>query len=294
MLSQPTEKINEFTVNIDTSSTADILKMINNEDKKAVSAVEKALPEVEKAVDVITENFKNGGRLFYFGAGTSGRLGVLDASECPPTFSVPETMVVGKIAGGDYALRHAVEGAEDSAENAFEDFSASKITENDTVVAISASGNARYVVEILRLAKNAGCKTVAVTSNDKSKMAEFSDIVIFTSTGAEVVSGSTRMKAGTAQKLVLNMLTTASMIKIGKVYKNYMIDVRPTNEKLKKRAVSIVAAVADCPEEHALEVLSSNGFNVKHAVLQIKEGISFEEASSLLEKNSGILRFALG
>ncbi len=285
-----TEKLNKNTENIDTATTLDVVKMINNEDFNAVNAVQKCLPEISKAVDIIVENFNNGGRLIYFGAGTSGRLGVLDASECPPTFSTPETMVVGVIAGGDHALRHAIEGAEDKPDFAKEDFDNLNINENDTVVAISASGNAAYVVEVLKLAKEKNCKTIAVTSNKNALTKEFADIFICAETGAEAISGSTRMKAGTAQKLILNMLTTASMVKIGKVYKNYMIDVKPTNDKLKKRAVKITASIAEVDEQKAQEVLSANGYKIKHAILNLKYGLSEDEAERLIKENNGVLR----
>lgn len=285
-----TEKLNKNTENIDTATTLDVVKMINNEDFNAVNAVQKCLPEISKAVDIIVENFNNGGRLIYFGAGTSGRLGVLDASECPPTFSTPETMVVGVIAGGDHALRHAIEGAEDKPDFAKEDFDKLNIDKKDTVVAISASGNAAYVVEVLKLAKEKNCKTIAVTSNKNALTKEFADIFICAETGAEAISGSTRMKAGTAQKLILNMLTTASMVKIGKVYKNYMIDVKPTNDKLKKRAVKITASIAEIDEQKAQEVLSANGYKIKHAILNLKYGLSEDEAERLIKENNGVLR----
>ena len=285
-----TEKLNENTVNIDVSSSIDIVKMINNEDFNAVRAVENCLSEIATAVDIISENFKNGGRLIYFGAGTSGRLGVLDASECPPTYSVSEKMVVGVIAGGDYALRHAVEGAEDKPELAKEDFEKLNITENDTITAISASGNAAYVVEVLKLAKAKNCKTIAVTSNVNALTKEFADVFICAKTGPEAISGSTRMKAGTAQKLILNMLTTASMVKIGKVYKNFMIDVKPTNEKLRNRAVKIVAKIAEVSEDQALFVLKANGYKIKHAVLNLKFGLDFDSAEKIIAENDGVLR----
>lgn len=285
-----TENLNKNTENIDTATTLDVVKMINNEDFNAVNAVQKCLPEISKAVDIIVENFNNGGRLIYFGAGTSGRLGVLDASECPPTFSTPETMVVGVIAGGDHALRHAIEGAEDKPDFAKEDFDKLNIDKKDAVVAISASGNAAYVVEVLKLAKEKNCKTIAVTSNKNALTKEFADIFICAETGAEAISGSTRMKAGTAQKLILNMLTTASMVKIGKVYKNYMIDVKPTNDKLKKRAVKITASIAEVNEQKAQEVLSANGYKIKHAILNLKYGLSEDEAERLIKENNGVLR----
>lgn len=285
-----TENLNKNTENIDTATTLDVVKMINNEDFNAVNAVQKCLPEISKAVDIIVENFNNDGRLIYFGAGTSGRLGVLDASECPPTFSTPETMVVGVIAGGDHALRHAIEGAEDKPDFAKEDFDKLNIDKKDTVVAISASGNAAYVVEVLKLAKEKNCKTIAVTSNKTALTKEFADIFICAETGAEAISGSTRMKAGTAQKLILNMLTTASMVKIGKVYKNYMIDVKPTNDKLKKRAVKITASIAEVDEQKAQEVLSANGYKIKHAILNLKYGLSEDKAERLIKENNGVLR----
>lgn len=285
-----TENLNKNTENIDTATTLDVVKMINNEDFNAVNAVQKCLPEISKAVDIIVENFNNDGRLIYFGAGTSGRLGVLDASECPPTFSTPETMVVGVIAGGDHALRHAIEGAEDKPDFAKEDFDKLNIDKKDTVVAISASGNAAYVVEVLKLAKEKNCKTIAVTSNKNALTKEFADIFICAETGAEAISGSTRMKAGTAQKLILNMLTTASMVKIGKVYKNYMIDVKPTNDKLKKRAVKITASIAEVDEQKAQEVLSTNGYKIKHAILNLKYGLSEDKAERLIKENNGVLR----
>lgn len=285
-----TENLNKNTENIDTATTLDVVKMINNEDFNAVNAVQKCLPEISKAVDIIVENFNNDGRLIYFGAGTSGRLGVLDASECPPTFSTPETMVVGVIAGGDHALRHAIEGAEDKPDFAKEDFDKLNIDKKDTVVAISASGNAAYVVEVLKLAKEKNCKTIAVTSNKNALTKEFADIFICAETGAEAISGSTRMKAGTAQKLILNMLTTASMVKIGKVYKNYMIDVKPTNDKLKKRAVKITASIAEVDEQKAQEVLSANDYKIKHAILNLKYGLSEDKAERLIKENNGVLR----
>ena len=285
-----TEKINKDTVNIDVSSTFDIVKMINNEDLKVAQKISENLENISKAVDIISENFLNGGRLFYFGAGTSGRLGVLDASECPPTFNSDNEMVQGIIAGGDRALRFAIEGAEDSIELAQEDFNKLNINSNDTIVSISASGNANYVIEVLKLAKEKQCKTIALTCNPNAKMREFADVVICIETGAEAITGSTRMKAGTAQKMVLNMLTTASMVKIGKVYKNLMIDVKPTNIKLKDRAARIVAEITNCEKETAISTLQENDYNLKEAILQIKYNMTFEKAQEVLKQNNGILR----
>lgn len=285
-----TEKINPNTINIDLENSLGIVKLINDEDIKVALAVQEALPQIAQAVDIISDNFLNGGRLFYFGAGTSGRLGVLDASECPPTFNTPYEMVQGIIAGGDKAIKTAVEGAEDSIELAEKDFTRLNITTNDTIVCISASGNANYVVEVLRLSKLINAKTVAITSNSNAKMKQFADVFICTQTGAEVVSGSTRMKAGTAQKMVLNMLTTASMIKIGKVYKNYMIDLNPTNVKLKNRAARIIAQIASADEIQAFKAFEESKGKIKHAILKLKYNLSFEDSESLIKQYNGVLR----
>lgn len=285
-----TEHINRDTFNIDLVGTYDMLVMINNEDMKVAEAVKKCIPQIAKAVDIIVRNFLHGGRLFYVGSGTSGRLGVLDASECPPTFSVPPDMVQGIIAGGDRALREAIEGAEDSEEMALYDFDKYDICNTDTVVGISASGNAKYVCKFLQVAKIKKCKTVVITSNPDAKLKEYADCFICAETGAEAISGSTRMKAGTAQKMILNMLSTAAMVKIGKTYHNLMIDVKPTNSKLKRRAVTIVSEICGCREMTARNVLEANGYNTKHAVLFILYGLSFEEADNLLKQNQGVLR----
>lgn len=285
-----TEKINPNTADIDISSSFEIAKMINNEDLKVAVEVSKSLNDIAKAIDIISDNFLKGGRLFYFGAGTSGRLGVLDASECPPTFNTPYDMVQGIIAGGDKALRFAIEGAEDSIELAIQDFKRLNITADDTVVSISASGNANYVIEILKLAKENKVKTIALTCNPNAKMSKYADVSICIETGSEVITGSTRMKAGTAQKMVLNMLTTGAMVKIGKVYKNYMVDVKPTNLKLKDRALRIVSAIANVEKSEAKNVLENNSYKVKEAILQLKYSISCEEASILLKKHNGVLR----
>lgn len=285
-----TEKSNPNTIDIDISSSLEIAKMINNEDLTVAQKISENLTAIAKGIDIISENFLNNGHLFYFGAGTSGRLGVLDASECPPTFNSPNDMVQGIIAGGDKALRYAIEGAEDSIELAREDFQKANIATNDTVVSISASGNANYVIEILRLAKEKNIKTIALTCNPNAKMSEFADVVICIETGAEAITGSTRMKAGTAQKMVLNMLTTGAMVKIGKTYKNLMVDVKPTNVKLKDRAERIVCAITECKQDKAQKVLEANDYNLKEAVLEIKYNMSAIEAQKLLKEHNGILR----
>ena len=279
-----TEAENNFTTKIDECSSTEIVKMINDEDKKVAEAVEKCLPQIAFAVDIITNNFLKGGRLFYFGAGTSGRLGVLDASECPPTFSVSPGMVQGIIAGGDKALRYAIEGAEDSEDFALNDFTSCDISVKDTIVVISASGNAKYILKIIELANEKGIKTIAVTSNKVAMSAQKADIAICVETGAEVIAGSTRMKAGTAQKMVLNMLTTASMIQIGKVYDNLMIDVNPTNAKLKDRAARIVSKIAEVSEDQAQLELINNGYKIKHAILKLKYNLEFDLAEEILTR----------
>ena len=288
-----TEKTNPNTVDIDVSSSFEIAQMINNEDLKVAVEISKKLDVIAKAIDLIAENFKKGGKLFYFGAGTSGRLGVLDASECPPTFNTDPNLVQGIIAGGDKALRFAIEGAEDSSILAKEDFDKLNIKNNDTVVSISASGNANYVIEILKTAKEQNIKTISLTCNPNTKMSLFADINICIETGAETISGSTRMKAGTAQKMVLNMLTTGAMVKIGKTYKNFMVDVKPTNIKLKDRAIRIVSSIANSSKDDAQNVLENNGWHVKEAIIQLKNNIDFDTAKTLLENQNGILRKVL-
>lgn len=285
-----TENRNKNTVNIDLLDSSGIVKLINDEDLKIAFAVQNSLPQIAQGVDIISKNFLEGGRLFYFGAGTSGRLGILDASECPPTFSTNPEMVQGIIAGGDKAIKSAVEGAEDSIELAQKDFSALNTDKNDTITAISASGNAKYVIEVLKLAQQSQLKTIAITSNPEAKMLEFADCKIVVETGEEALTGSTRMKAGTAQKMVLNMLSTGAMIKIGKTYENLMIDVNPSNEKLKKRAVQIVADISGCEKTDAEKELSKNGCKIKHAILKIRYNLDFTQADELLVKNDGILR----
>ncbi|MEI7473726.1 MAG: N-acetylmuramic acid 6-phosphate etherase [bacterium] len=288
-----TEKRNDKTVNIDLLPSLEIVKLINNEDLTIAKSVEKELPTIAAAIDIISENFLKNGSLLYFGAGTSGRLGVLDASECPPTFGVAKEMVRGYIAGGETALRNAVEGAEDSEQGGIKDLIESGAKQNDTVVGLSASGNAPYVVALLKRAQEMGIKTIGVACNKMAKMREYCDVFIAVEVGPEPLTGSTRMKAGTAQKMVLNMLSTASMVKIGKTYQNYMIDVQPTNVKLRDRAVRIVSEITDLEYETAHSYLQSADYRVKHAVLMAINKISYEEADELLQKHNGVSRKAL-
>ncbi|MBQ7450095.1 N-acetylmuramic acid 6-phosphate etherase [bacterium] len=292
-MSISTEKSNPNTVNIDVSPTLRIVEMINNEDKTVAFAVEKELLNIAQAVDLIVDNFNKGGRLLYFGAGTSGRLGVLDASECPPTFGVLPEMVQGVIAGGKKALTTAIEGAEDDISFAIKDFETLNVKNNDTIVCISASGNPKYLLKIAELAKNIEAKTVVITSNKSAKLIELSDIAICPEVGAEPISGSSRMKSGTAQKMILNMLSTASMIKMGKTYKNFMVDLKATNEKLKNRAVSIVVDLTRCDKETALKHLKENEYDIKSAVIEIIFNVSHNEALIMLKQNDNILRKTL-
>ena len=283
-----TEYRNENTRDIDLDSTLDMVTKMNEEDKLVANAVEYELPHIAQAVDLISKQFLKGGRLFYFGAGTSGRLGIIDASECPPTFSVPEDMVQGIIAGGDLAIRSAVEGAEDNYEAGI--FDARVLTENDVAVVISASGNPKYLLGVLEQADKAGAKTIGITCNSKAKIAEEVGILICVEVGPEVIAGSSRLKAGTAQKMVLNMLTTGSMIKIGKTYENFMIDLKASNDKLKDRAIRIVAQIAEVRHSDALAKLLECNWEVKTAIVALKNHTSIEDARNALKSVRGVLR----
>ncbi len=286
-----TEYRNENTKNIDLLSTIDIVRKINEEDQIVARAVEDESANIARAVDIIAKQFLVGGKLYYFGAGTSGRLGVLDASECPPTFGVTPDLVTGIIAGGDKALRLAVEGAEDNFELGIKD--AQILAKDDVCVVISASGNPKYLLGVLSHAEKLGCKTVAITCNHKAAILDEVGLGICVEVGPEVIAGSSRMKAGTAQKMVLNMLTTGAMIKIGKTYENFMIDLMPTNEKLKDRAMRIVSEIAGVNSSTALKTLLESDWSVKTAILMLQCSLSKEEAKELLRKNCGVLRRAL-
>ena len=287
------EERNPRTMGIDLMSTPEIVATISAEDRLVPEAVGKTLPQVAQAVDAIVNAFGKGGRLVYIGAGTSGRLGVLDASECPPTFGVPPTMVVGVIAGGLGALVSAVEGAEDSADGGAADLRAIDLTNRDVVVGIAVSGRTPYVIGALNYAKSLGAVTVGLTCNPDSAIAGMADISIAPLVGPEVVTGSTRLKSGTAQKLVLNMLSTASMIRIGKTYQNLMVDVRTSNEKLLARAVRIVMQATDCPEQVAEQALERTGNDVKLAILTILTGQDVKDARAAMADAGGFLRRAL-
>ncbi|WP_032121477.1 N-acetylmuramic acid 6-phosphate etherase [Clostridium amazonitimonense] len=288
-----TEGRNTNTMDIDKLSTLELVKKINEEDKKVAEAVAEASVEIAKAIDVITEGMKKGGRLLYMGAGTSGRLGILDASECPPTYGVDFELVQGLIAGGHTAIFKAVEGAEDSFELGEKDLKEKSINENDVICGIAASGRTPYVIGGMNYAKAIGAKVICVTMNPDSEMAKIADIPISVVVGPEVVMGSTRMKAGTAQKLVLNMLTTGTMIKLGKVYSNLMVDVQPTNEKLVTRAKRIVMMATEVSIEEAEKYLEETGYNVKLSILMIVAGVSKERGEELLKSSDGYIAKAI-
>jgi N-acetylmuramic acid 6-phosphate etherase len=288
-----TEQRNCHTKNIDIVSTKDILKLINNEDKTVPIAVEKAIEQIAIVVEVVTEAFLNNGRLFYVGAGTSGRLGVLDASECPPTFGVPNDMVIGIIAGGDLALRQSIEGAEDSKRAAHQDLKNHHLMPCDVVIGVAASGRTPYAIGAIEYAKKIGAKTACITTSHDSEISKLCDHPIEAITGAEPITGSTRMKSGTAQKLIMNMITTASMVKIGKVYENLMIDVQMSNNKLISRAQQIVMDVTGASKEEVTRSLKRYK-SVKYAIFSIISNIQDEiQIKEILEANNGNIRESL-
>ena len=284
-----TEQRNPNSMQIDRASALEIVQLINNEDKLVPLAIEKCLPQIAQAVEKIVAAFQQGGRLVYMGAGTSGRLGVLDASECPPTYGVSPEMVVGLIAGGERALRHPIEGAEDNREQGKLDLQAIEFSAKDVLVGIAASGRTPYVLGGLDYAKELGAVTISIASNPNSAMATLADIAIETLVGAEVLTGSSRMKSGTAQKLVLNMLTTASMILMGKCYQNLMVDVQASNEKLRARAIRIVMQATECSKETAEKMLQTAEGNAKLAIMMILGNLDKERAVKIVQENQGKL-----
>ena len=296
-----TEQRNPSSMDIDARSISEILKIINEEDKQVAFAVENELLYIAKATEIVISSFRKGGRLIYVGAGTSGRLGVLDAVECPPTYGVVPEMVQGMIAGGDKAMFHAQEGAEDNEENGARDINEKDVNEKDVVCGIAASLQTPYVVGAIKRAKSRGAKTIYITTNPRKKFSlpEFSelakaiDIPICPEVGPEVIMGSTRMKSGTAQKLVLNMITTAAMIRLGKVYENMMIDLRITNLKLKERAKRVVMTITGITYEAAAEYLEKADGQVKTALVMIKAKVSKNEAQERLRKADGFVRSAI-
>lgn len=283
-----TEFRNESTKDIDILPTIEIVKKMNEEDKLVALAVEDEAEHIAEGIDLIAKQFLKVGKLYYFGAGTSGRLGILDASECPPTFSVPKDMVTGFIAGGDKAIRHSIEGAEDNMDFGYHD--AEVLKPDDVAIVISASGNPKYLLGVLKRAEEVGAKTIGITCNPKGRIAEEAGLVICAEVGPEVIAGSSRLKAGTAQKMILNMLSTGAMIRIGKTYENFMIDLQAVNEKLKDRAIRIVAQIANVSHSEALAALLKCDWEIKTAIVTLELKLGIEEARAELKKHRGVLR----
>lgn len=289
-----TEERNEGSRNIDTMTTFEMLQTINNEDKLVALAVEKELVSISKAVDIIAEALSNGGRLIYIGAGTSGRLGILDASECPPTYGTDPSMVQGIIAGGNEAIHRAVEGAEDRAEEGEADLRNINFSDKDVLVGIAASGRTPYVIGAIEYANSIGGETISVTCNAGSEMARLAKVSIAPVVGPEVITGSTRMKAGTAQKMVLNMLSTGAMVKLGKVYENLMVDVEATNLKLVERCKKIVVEATGVTREMAEEYLEKTNYDVKLSIFLLLSSLAdIDVARRILTENKGFIRRAL-
>ncbi|MBO6242698.1 MAG: N-acetylmuramic acid 6-phosphate etherase [Butyrivibrio sp.] len=288
-----TEQRNERTEHIDRLDTLEMVKLINSEDKQVAYAVEKVLPQVAEAIESAAERLKVGGRLIYVGCGTSGRLGILDAVECPPTFSTDPSMVLGLIAGGTTAIFSAVEGAEDSYELGAKDLEEKKLSDRDLVVGLAASGRTPYVIGAMKYARSIGCKVVGVTSCPGSEIDVLADIGIAPETGPEVITGSTRLKSGTAEKMILNMISTGTMIKLGKVYGNLMVDVKASNEKLVNRCETIVQMATGVTRQEATAVLEKCDYKPKVAIVMIKKGVEADKAQSILADAGGIISDAL-
>lgn len=288
-----TEKQNPHTMNLDQMSIKEALTVMNNEDKKVTEAIEEVIPEIESAIHIIVNQLRKGGRLIYTGAGTSGRLGVLDAAECPPTFGTPKEKVVGLIAGGQKAFTEAIEGSEDNQEMGKEDLIDLGLNANDVVVGLAASGRTPYVIGALTYANEIKVPTVAISCNKNSEIGQVANIAIEAVSGPEVLTGSTRLKAGSTQKMILNMLSTVSMVGIGKVYKNLMVDVQPTNEKLITRAENIVMRATDVDRDTAINKLAESDGKVKVAIIMILLDIDKEAAVKKLEESEGHIRIAV-
>lgn len=288
-----TEQRNPASMSIDAESVEGILRIMNEEDKKVARAVEKEIPYIAQAVEIVVDAFKKGGRLIYVGAGTSGRLGILDAVECPPTYGTDPEMVQGLIAGGRRAMFRSVEGAEDREEDGAHDIDLKKVGPKDVVCGLAASRRTPYVVGAVKRARRLGARTLYVTTNPRSEFNIDVDVAICPVVGPEVIMGSTRMKSGTAEKLVLNMITTASMIRLGKVYENMMVDLQMTNRKLVERSKRVLMTITGCGYDEAERVLKDAGGHVKTALVMVKAGIGAEEARRRLEKSGGFVRGAI-
>ena len=285
-----TEQRNPATYQIDELPTADVLKIINQEDKKVAAAVNKIIPEIQQVIDRIVPRMKKGGRLFYVGAGTSGRLGILDAVECKPTFSVSPERVVGILAGGERAMFRSQEDIEDNAELGAEKIRSYELSPNDSVVGIAASGKTPFVIGAVEAARKEGAFTAALVCNSDSPLAAAAEMEMAVIVGPEVVTGSTRMKAGTAQKMILNMISTTVMIKEGKVYSNLMVDLQPTNDKLRSRAQNIFKIITAAEDQIAAEYLKRANYELKEAVIMYEKGVELKEAQKLLAENDGVLK----
>lgn len=282
-----TEARNEATKKIDQVSTLEMVTLINQEDQKVAQAIEKVLPQIAAAIDAAAERFKKGGRLIYCGAGTSGRLGALDAIELTPTYSVSPERAFGILAGGEKAMYQAIEGAEDSKELAIENLTQHQLTARDVVIAIAASGRTPYAVSAIEYGKKVGALTISVTCNNQSPMNQLAEIGIAPIVGPEVITGSTRMKAGSAQKMVLNMFSTGIMVKVGNIYQNLMVNVQPTNEKLMQRATNIIKEAAEIEESQAKEYLEAAQLEVAPAIVMAKAHVDFQKAKQLLADHDG-------
>lgn len=296
IISLSTEQINDNTINIDLVGTEEILRMMNNEEKLVPLAVEKEIPNIKDAVNIIIEALKNDGRLIYVGAGTSGRLGVVDASECPPTFGTDPNMIIGIIAGGKEAMFVAQEGAEDNPQGAIDDLNKLELSEKDVVVGIAASGRTPYVKSAVNYAKSVGCSTIMISTSERNKVLEMgidADVLICPNVGPEVIAGSTRMKSGTAQKLVLNMLTTSTMVRLGKTYKNIMVDLQQTNKKLVERSKNIIMKICNVDYEQATSLLEKSKGKVKNAIVMQLLNIDYDQSVKVLSESDGKIRQAV-
>lgn len=288
-----TESINPDTNHLDQMTSLEILTTMNQEDRKITEAIAKVIPDITQVVDAVVDTIKQGGRVFLVGAGTSGRLGVLEAAECPPTFGVSRDLFQAVIAGGEKAIYSSVESAEDDGDQGEKDLLARGLSIKDIVFGIAASGKTPYVIGALNLARHLGAKSVALTCNENSLIGQLADYKIEAVPGPEVISGSTRMKAGSTQKMILNMITTTAMIKVGKVYQNLMVDLRISNHKLKDRAINMIKMTTCVDAAVAEETLKVSNNNVKAAIVMIKNGVTYEEALKQLEENDGFVRQAI-
>ena len=288
----PTEALNPRTQELDKASVIEILKMMNREDRKVAPAVGRAIESIARAVEIVVEAIKAGGRVFYVGAGTSGRIGVIDAAECPPTFGTPPHLFQAIMAGGKNSVFRSKEGAEDRASEARKIIKLKRINKKDVVIGLAACRRTSFVVSAIEEAKALGAKTVYVTCNPKGKVD--ADVVISIDTGPEVLAGSTRLKCGTAEKMVLNMISTASMVRLGKVYRNLMVDLMATSEKLRQRSIRIIMLATDCGYDEAVELLKRAGGSVKVAIVMKKKGVTRKQAQTLLKRAGGFVRLAIG